>query len=269
MDIPKPISFNYWFTSACKKPKVGDGLVEQIADLLDGSPCSALFFTSEGQIEYANQKAVELFGYSKEEFKTKSIFELSPYEPARILGRLSLAICTGSFYEKDIIQRSGHRIQVRVSCRVASLNGKKGYLAVVRETTKEKLGVDKAEVFNDKKMPGYCCVVLNYIQDALIVSDLDSRIRMINRAAEKLTGWTREEAIKNQLENIFQIEERQSKDLEKQFSFVHESSKTELSMVETILSTKDGKKVKIEVSFFPIALEDELSGLVLLFREIV
>lgn len=48
------------------------------------------------------------------------------------------------------------------------------------------------------------------ISDAVIACDNDERVRFMNPAAEKLTGWTQEEAIGRDLEEVFQLVSRQT-----------------------------------------------------------
>ena len=48
------------------------------------------------------------------------------------------------------------------------------------------------------------------ISDAVIACDADERVRFMNPAAEKLTGWTQEEAIGRDLEEVFQLVSRQT-----------------------------------------------------------
>jgi PAS domain S-box-containing protein len=49
--------------------------------------------------------------------------------------------------------------------------------------------------------------LLDYLRDAVIISDLDDRIVLWNRGAERLYGWTRDEAIGAKLQSIIGSEE--------------------------------------------------------------
>src|SRR5687768_8611859 len=48
-------------------------------------------------------------------------------------------------------------------------------------------------------------VTLSSIGDAVITTDLDARITFLNPVAQKLTGWTLEEAYGEPLDNVFKI----------------------------------------------------------------
>ena len=52
------------------------------------------------------------------------------------------------------------------------------------------------------------------IGDAVIVTDLESRITFMNPAAEKLTGWSKNDALQKHLTDIFQIVNEQSVKME-------------------------------------------------------
>lgn len=96
--------------------------------------------------------------------------------------------------------------------------------------------------------------ILKSIGDAVIVTDATGNIKFMNPVAEKLTKWSKEEAIDNSLENIFNIlDEKNNEVFEEQI----------------ILIAKDGKKIPIEKN--SASIKDEKGnfiGMVLVFRDI-
>ncbi len=111
---------------------------------------------------------------------------------------------------------------------------------------------------------------LSSIGDAVIATDVKGHITFMNPVAEKLTGWSMNEAISKPSREIFNI--------------VNEKSRAEVgSPVEkvlrqgiivglanhTILIRKDGTEVPIDDSGAPIMDKDgKISGVVLVFRDI-
>ena len=111
---------------------------------------------------------------------------------------------------------------------------------------------------------------LESIGDGVIVCEPDGSIRMLNPAAEALTGWTQKEAVRTPFAKVFRI--------------VHEETRVTVeSPVEKVLRTrdavalanhtalirKDESEIPIDDSGAPILdAKGELSGVVLVFRSV-
>ena len=48
-------------------------------------------------------------------------------------------------------------------------------------------------------------VTLNSIGDAVLSTDMEGKVTYLNVVAEKMTGWTREEALGKSLDEVFKI----------------------------------------------------------------
>ena len=113
-------------------------------------------------------------------------------------------------------------------------------------------------------------ITLNSIGDAVITTDIEGRVRMMNPPAEKLTGWKNEDAAGKPLDNIFVIANAFSK--KKVQSPVHkvlESGNVVGLANHTVLISKDGSEHQIADSGAPIK-DDEgnILGVVLVFRDV-
>ncbi|MEW6160414.1 MAG: PAS domain S-box protein, partial [Verrucomicrobiota bacterium] len=113
-------------------------------------------------------------------------------------------------------------------------------------------------------------VTLRSIGDAVITTDTSGRILLINRVAEKLTGWSSEEAVGKHLSHVFRI--------------VHESTREACpNPVEKVIQTgeiiglanhtlliaRDGTERLIADSGAPIRdAQSRIIGVVLVFRDI-
>jgi len=84
---------------------------------------------------------------------------------------------------------------------MADLNGipenrrVKGRLSLVRKNFGRPAGNGSAEPADSNKLLCEKAALLELAHDAIIVRDLEARIKYWNKAAEKLYGWTREEAV--------------------------------------------------------------------------
>jgi two-component system CheB/CheR fusion protein len=109
---------------------------------------------------------------------------------------------------------------------------------------------------------------LSSIADAVIVTDAESIITLMNPTAEKLTGWPQKEALKRPLEDVFSIvDERLHKPIEGPVPrAIREGPITGLAGL-TILVARDGTQRPIEDSATPIRDNmGKIIGVVLIFR---
>ena len=108
------------------------------------------------------------------------------------------------------------------------------------------------------------------IGDALIATDKIGKIKFMNGVAEKLTGWTLNEASKQLVQEVFKIvNESTRKIVDDPVSKVIEKGITIGLANHTILIRKDGTEVAIDDSGAPIKDKDgKTTGVVLIFRDI-
>jgi len=108
------------------------------------------------------------------------------------------------------------------------------------------------------------------IGDAVIATDRSGNITFMNSIAQKLTGWSIDDAMGKSLEEIFNIiNEKTRKKVENPVTRVlHEGIIVGLAN-HTVLITKDGNEVPIDDSGAPIRNEKgDIIGVVLVFHDI-
>ncbi|AUX20250.1 two-component hybrid sensor and regulator [Sorangium cellulosum] len=111
---------------------------------------------------------------------------------------------------------------------------------------------------------------LKSIGDAVISTDGSGRIDFMNAMAERLTGWTLEEAQDRRLSEVFRVISEQTRnDLDNPVAEVlHHGGIIGLDDT-TLLLRRDGSELAIDSSGAPIRSEQgELVGLVLVFRDV-
>jgi PAS domain S-box-containing protein len=108
------------------------------------------------------------------------------------------------------------------------------------------------------------------IGDAVIATDVDGRVTLMNSVAEKLTGFALEEALGKPLTEVFRIvneETRQS--VENPVDKVRRMNHVVGLANHTVLIGKDGQEIAIDDSGAPILTPDgSLAGVVLVFRDV-
>ena len=113
-------------------------------------------------------------------------------------------------------------------------------------------------------------IALNSINDAVICIDINGKIDYLNYAAEKMTGWSRQEANSHPINQIFNIINGSTrKPALNQADFVLQNYKPRDFVTDTILIQRDGAEVAIEHSTSPIYNWDsQLSGVVIVFHDV-
>lgn len=113
-------------------------------------------------------------------------------------------------------------------------------------------------------------VTLKSIGDGVITTDRESKVVMMNKVAEKLTGWTSFEAAGKEFDAVFNVFNEETG--EKALNPVEEVLKYNVSVgIEnnTVLISKDGAKSIISDSASPIQnSRGEVIGVVLVFRDV-
>ncbi len=112
-------------------------------------------------------------------------------------------------------------------------------------------------------------VTLSSIGDAVIATDTDARVAFMNPVAEKLTGWSLQEAQGQKLADIFNIINEQTRQKVENLVKRVLQERTIVGLAnDTILISRDGKEIPIDDSGAPIQSKDGWLGAVLVFREI-
>ncbi len=113
-------------------------------------------------------------------------------------------------------------------------------------------------------------VTLHSIGDGVVATDTTSRVVMLNRVAEELTGWPQAEASGRALAEVFRIvNEKTGAPAEDPVRRVLESGHVVGLANHTVLVSRDGKQVAIADSAAPIrGRGGEILGAVLVFRDV-
>jgi PAS domain S-box-containing protein len=141
-----------------------------------------------------------------------------------------------------------------------------------------KLSLDKQEAMNQQLNLAYVTVqdserklevTLNSIADAVIATDREARVTLMNRVAELLTGWTQQEALGRPIPEIFKIinkETRQPMAVPVIETLLYGAAQ---GSNDTVLVLRDGNQCTVANSCAPIRDHDgQVIGAVLVFRDI-
>ena len=112
--------------------------------------------------------------------------------------------------------------------------------------------------------------ILRSIGDAVIVTDMETRVTRMNGVAEELTGWSEAEAAGQSLPAVFRIvNETTRREVESPAEKVKRLGKIVGLANHTVLLRRDGTEVRIDDSAAPIIDDDgRFTGIVLVFHDV-
>jgi two-component system sensor histidine kinase/response regulator len=124
---------------------------------------------------------------------------------------------------------------------------------------------DTLQISEDK-----LAVTLYSIGDAVLVTDVEARVQILNPLAELLTGWTQAQAIGHPVDEVFHIinqETRQRSAIPVMATLAHGTIQGLAN--HTVLIARDGSESAIADSCAPIRGSDgKVAGAVLVFRDV-
>ena len=125
-------------------------------------------------------------------------------------------------------------------------------------------------LFTEQEQRQWLDITLTSIGDAVIVTDSQGRINLINRVAESVTGWKMADAIGRPLQEVFRtFHEDSGAEVENPVTKVLRVGQVVGLANHTVLIAKDGREVPIDDSGAPIKdNEGNIIGVVLAFRDI-
>jgi PAS domain S-box-containing protein len=121
-----------------------------------------------------------------------------------------------------------------------------------------------------KETQRWLATTLQSIADAVIATDAELRVRLMNPAAEQLTGWSAAEAEGRELAEVCAMDRDDwPGELDKLTSAARQDTRGVTVIHDAPLVTRDGRKIPVEGTLAPMA-DDEgnMAGVVLGFRDV-
>ena len=141
------------------------------------------------------------------------------------------------------------------------------YLWPMAITSMIERGANTSALFEEKERAQ---VTLNSIGDAVISTDMACCITYLNVVAEKLTGWTQQEAAGHPLEEVFRIIDGATREPARNpMTFAIRENKTVGLTPNCTLIRRDGHELPIEDSAAPIHdRHGQVTGAVMVFHDV-
>jgi PAS domain S-box-containing protein len=112
-------------------------------------------------------------------------------------------------------------------------------------------------------------VTMSSIGDAVIATDAEGRVTILNPVAQKMTGWSEEEAIGTLIGSVFvTIDEQSRQPNPSPMAQVSATDGTAILPAQALLIARDGREIPIGDSASPIKAPDgRFLGIVVVFRD--
>ncbi len=207
-----------------------------------------------GIILDVNKKAEELLDMPAEKIVGMHQTQLHPKEEAKRYGKIFLDhIQSGKAILGDLFvcHKDGHKIPVEVSASVTELMGQKVIQGIFRDITERKWAEEALRESEEKFRS-----ISTSAQDGIIMMDNDGNISYWNEAAERMFGYTKEEAIGKEV-HIFLGPERYHEAYRKGFKGFKKTGKGPVvgKTLELSAIRKDGMEFPIELSVSSVKVQ--------------
>ncbi|SNQ62585.1 PAS domain-containing hybrid sensor histidine kinase/response regulator [Candidatus Methanoperedens nitratireducens] len=203
-------------------------LIENIQD--------GVFLIQDGKIEFANEAFARMCGYTVEEVIGKDFRELVAPEDLEMVVNRYFRRQAGEDvlreYEFHGIKKDGTRTTVNINVGLITYRGKVASIGTVKDITERRRAIEQIQEQ---------AALLDKAHDAIIVRDMEHRITYWNQGAQRLYGWTADEAIGKNANELLYKEEPPSLIEARKNVIDRDEWNGELSQI-----TKEGREIIVE-----------------------
>ena len=266
-------SNSYSFVLVRRQLSKLEGVETRIRSIIENILDGMIRLDENGVISSMNPAAEKMFGYREKEMIGYKLSKLVPkwyptepdVKPAATSWSEMLKR-TGSTTLALARTRQLVSFPAEISLSEMMEGEQKFYVAMVRDVTEQKRS--EKELASEKES---LAVTLRSIGDGVITTDVQGRIIMMNNEAERLTGWSSQEAIGKPLKTVLNIVvDLATQARTPQTGFRNEAQSILLSLPENAtLVSRDATERTVEQSAAPIRdNKNEVAGVVVVFRDI-
>ncbi len=221
-------------------------------------------------ITWANETAKKRFG---DDIVGMKCYEAhhgnkTPCEPHSCIALKAFEDGQAHTHEAQVTDKDGRALNFQCTAKVALRDENDNPTAVIEVSRDITALKQAAEALNSEKER--LAVTLRSIGDAVIATDRDERVTLMNPVAENLTGWTEAEARGRHLAEVFKIVDKASgQPSTNPVQQVLATGQIQEISNHTLLIGRDGRRYNIADSAAPIMDRGQIiSGVVLVFRDV-
>jgi PAS domain S-box-containing protein len=228
---------------------------EKFRNLAEQLP-NMVFINKGGRVAYANKKCVEVMGYTQEEFCSPDfnfIDLIAPENVSLVLSAFQKHMRGEEVepYEYKLITKAGEPVDAIITTKLTKFNGETAILGIVTDITERKKVETKLQSSEERLK-----LLFQYAPDAYYVSDLKGTLIEGNKAAEALTGYSKNELIGKSFLKLGLLSRR---DLLRAAKLLTKNALGKSTGPDGFtLNRKDGTKVSVEIRTFPMNLQGDI-----------
>ncbi len=183
-----------------KKSEKSKDTKENFRSIFDNAVEPIIIWNETGNILEVNTSACKMLGYSHNEFKLLDIQQLCPQEKGKhFQSRITEVLNKGSATCKTWYQhKNGTQIPMEVNDSTIVWNGQTAFCSIGRHPIHSK----QLDTFSDERNTHILQAITESTKDAILIMDADGLISFWNPAAEKIFGYTLDEAIGKNLHTM-------------------------------------------------------------------
>ncbi len=214
-----------------------------------------------------NEAAQTMTGYTRDELLGMSVVDLVPKSRVDDIMKVARDAKALGWFATEFVnaRKNGDEFPVIMSGSMMKVNNEDHVIIAIQDITRQKMA-DKALAAEKEHLS----VILASIVDAVIATDIEGRVTLLNQVASELTGWTVANAMNKPISEVFNLvdESTRSPINNPVTNLLQSGNSIELEEQSMLVST-DGSEHLIIYSAAPIHDHSgNAVGLVLVFRDI-
>jgi len=253
-------------------PQSGSVTEKQFESLAQAATDAILGIDHQGKITIWNKAATKMFGYSVKQAISMDLHNLIVPDRMHAKARKGFhnfvktgrGPLIGKTSECVALHKDGSEFPIELSISGFKQDGHWHATGIIRDISERKRLSDTLQA-KEKQLE----ITLQSIGDAVISTDIQGLVELMNPVAEELTGWKSSEACSHPLEEIFHIINEESRNpVENPVNRVLLEGIVIGLANHTLLISKEGKEIPIADCGAPIRNDQgEITGVVLVFRD--
>lgn len=244
---------------------LSDAIIETVREPL-------LVLDGELRIQFANRSFHRVFQTSPKEIEGLLIYDVGggEWDIAALRTLLQDILPNNSHFNDFVVDhpfpKLGQRTMLLNARRIVSGETKTRFILLAIEDVTERLQADRAADLIRRQL----AVTLSSIGDAVIATDPNTSVQFMNPTAERMTGWTIDEARGKPLHEVFNIvNEETRQQVESPVTKAIRMGAIVGLANHTVLIAKDGTERPIDDSAAPIRdSRGQINGVVMVFHDI-
>ncbi len=229
------------FVSALERKRVEERLrLTQFA--IDRATDAVFWVRADANFQYVNDAACQALGYSREQLLQMNVHDISPdFPPERWLGHWEEVKSLGAVKFETFHQRAnGERFPVEITANYLEFRSQELSFAFVRDIRERK----QAEIALRESEQKYRSLQESS-SDVIIIADIEGNILEVNKKAEELLGYRKEELTSMHFTQIHPPHE-----LPRVIASFEEDveNRGRGILEDTLVLSKDGQEIPVDIS---------------------